>query len=195
MASVEIWYDFGSPASYLGYWELKNVAGRTGADIDYQPMLLGGVFQAVGNTSPASIAAKGKWLFGDLSNYAAKYGLPFAMNPNFPVNTLALMRGAIVAERRDELVAYSDAMFNAVWRDRRDMADIAVVGATLSEANLDAQAYGDGMQDQAVKDALKAQVERAVAKGVFGAPTFFVGEQMWWGQDRLSWVEEALSGS
>ena len=195
MASVEIWYDFGSPASYLGYWELKNVAERTGADIDYQPMLLGGVFQAVGNTSPASIAAKGKWLFGDLSNYAAKYGLPFAMNPNFRVNTLALMRGAIVAQRRDELVAYSDAMFNAVWRDEKDMADIAVVGATLTEAGLDAQAYGEGMQDQAIKDALKAQVERAVAKGVFGAPTFFVGEQMWWGQDRLTWVEEALSGS
>ena len=195
MSTVEIWYDFGSPASYLGYWQVKKVAERTGASIDYQPMLLGGVFQAVGNTSPASIAAKGKWLFGDLSNYAAKYGLPFAMNPNFPVNTLALMRGAIVAQRRDELVAYSDAMFNAVWRDEKDMADIAVVGATLTEAGLDAQAYGEGMQDQAIKDALKAQVERAVAKGVFGAPTFFVGEQMWWGQDRLTWVEEALSGS
>lgn len=157
------------------------------------PDLLGAVFKAIGSHSPANIKAKGDWMFIDLGNFAARYGVPLRRNPHFVLNTLPLMRGALVAEARGELPHYSEIMFNAIWRDALNMGDIAVIGETLSRAGLDALAYTAGIQSPAIKDELKARTETAVARGVFGAPTFFVGAQMWWGQDRLDWVERALS--
>ncbi len=190
--TVEFWFDYGSPTAYLAHWRLKDVAGRTGAAIDLRPMLLGAVFQATGNRTPAEIEAKGKWMGWDMKNFAERYGIPFEMNPYFIFNTLPLMRGALVAERRDELERYSDAVFDAVWRDGRNMGDAEVIGATLAENGFDAAAYFAGVQEQEIKDELKSRVEQAVAKGVFGAPTFFVGDKMWFGQDRLDWVEAEL---
>jgi 2-hydroxychromene-2-carboxylate isomerase len=102
------------------------------------------------------------------------------------------MRGAIVAERRGELERYSEAMFLAIWRDALDMDDPAVIGQALVKYGFDAKAYFAGTQEQAVKDDLKARTDAAIARGVFGLPTYFVGEKMWWGQDRLEWVKEAL---
>jgi 2-hydroxychromene-2-carboxylate isomerase len=191
--TVEIWYDYGSPASHIGYFGLKAVAAETGAIIDHHPMLLGGVFQATGNQSPVLIEAKGKWMLGDLKAHADKWGIPFEMNPHFIFNTMPIMRGAVVALRRDEIERYSDAMFNAVWRDGKNMADPAEIGAVLTEGGFDAKAYMDGVQDQAVKDELKTRTEDAVSRGIFGAPAFFVDGRMWWGQDRLDWVKAALS--
>ena len=130
-----------------------------------------------------------------MRNFAERHGIPFVMNPYFIINTLPLMRGALVAERRDELERYSDAMFDAVWRDGRDMGDPEVIGATLVENGFEAAKYFTGVQEQEIKDELKRRVEQAVAKGVFGAPTFFVGDKMWFGQDRLDWVETELGGS
>ncbi len=193
--TVEFWFDYGSATAYLAHWELKNVARRTGAAIDPRPMLLGAVFQATGNRTPLEIAAKGKWMGWDLKNFADRYGVPFEMNPFMVFNTMALMRGALVAERRGELGRYSDAMFDAVWRDGRNMADAEVIGATLSQNGFEAAAYFAGVQEQEIKDELKSRTEHAVAKGIFGAPTFFVGDKMWFGQDRLDWVEADLGGS
>ena len=193
--TVEFWFDYGSPTAYLAHWRLKNVAERVGAAIDFRPMLLGAVFQATGNRTPMEIEAKGKWMEWDMKNFAERYGIPFEMNPYFIINTLPLMRGAIVAERRDELERYSDAMFDAVWRDGRDMGDADVIGATLAENGFEAAVYFAGVQEQEIKDELRHRVEHAVAKGVFGAPTFFVGDKMWFGQDRLDWVEAELGGS
>jgi 2-hydroxychromene-2-carboxylate isomerase len=190
--TVEFWFDYGSPTAYLGHWALKETARRTGASIDYRPMLLGAVFQATGNHTPMDVEAKGRWMSVDMANYAARYGIPFRMNPYFIINTLPLMRGALVAERRGELEAYSDAMFNAVWCDALNMGDPEVIGTTLAGAGFDAAAYLAGVGEQEIKEALKARSAAAVAKGVFGAPTFFVGDKMWWGQDRLDWVEAAL---
>lgn len=191
--TVEFWYDVQSPTAYLAYWQLKKIAGSTGATVDYRPMLLGGVFKATGNQTPVNIEAKGKWMFFDMSNYARKYGVPLRPNPYFVFSSLPLMRGAILAQQRGELDRYNDTIFNGIWRDAKNLGDPAVIVETLKEAGLDAGAYVEGIQQQDVKDKLIANTEEAVGKGVFGAPTFFVGDKMWWGQDRLEWVEEELS--
>ncbi len=193
--TVEFWFDYGSPTAYLAHWRLKNVAERVGAAIDFRPMLLGAVFQATGNRTPMEIEAKGKWMEWDMKNFAERHGIPFEMNPYFIINTLPLMRGAIVAERQEELERYSDVMFDAVWRDGRNMGDADVIGATLAENGFEATAYFAGVQEQEIKDELKRRVEHAVAKGVFGAPTFFVGDKMWFGQDRLNWIEAELGAA
>ena len=191
--TVEFWYDFLSPTAYLGYWRLKDIAARTGATIDYHPMLLGGVFKATGNQTPVNVKPKGKWMFFDMSNYARKYGVPLKSNPYFVFSSLPLMRGAILAQERGELEPYNDTIFYGVWRDARNLADPGIIVETLKEAGLDADAYVDGIQQQDVKDKLIANTDEAVEKGAFGAPTFFVGDKMWWGQDRLDWVEEELA--
>ena len=193
--TVEFWFDYGSPTAYLAHWRLKDVAGRVGAAIDLRPMLLGAVFQATGNRTPMEIEAKGKWMEWDMKNFAERYGIPFEMNPYFIINTLPLMRGALVAERQGELERYSDAMFDAVWRDGRNMGDADVIGATLAENGFEAAVYFAEVQEQEIKDGLRHRVEHAVAKGVFGAPTFFVGDKMWFGQDRLDWVEAELGAT
>jgi len=191
--TVEFCYDVMSPTAYLAYWELKNVAQRTGATIDYHPMLLGGVFKATGNQTPINIAPKGQWMFFDMANYARKYGVPMKMNPYFIFNSMPLMRGAIVAQNRGELERYNDTIFNGIWREEKNLGDPQVIAETLTAAGLDAAAYLEGIQQQDVKDALIASTNAAVEKGVFDAPTFFVGDKMWWGQDRLDWVEEELA--
>jgi 2-hydroxychromene-2-carboxylate isomerase len=190
--SVEFFFDYGSPASHLAFFELRKIAREAGAEILWRPILLGGVFKAINSHSPVEIVPKGKWMMWDLANYAARYGVPFVHNPHFVINTLPIMRGAIVAERRGELERYSEAMFLAIWRDALDMDDPAVIGQALAKYGFDAKAYFAGTQEQAVKDDLKARTDAAIARGVFGLPTFFVGEKMWWGQDRLEWVKEAL---
>jgi 2-hydroxychromene-2-carboxylate isomerase len=190
--TVDFYFDYGSPYSYLAFHELQRIAALAGAAIAWKPVLLGAVFKAVDSRSPAEIAPKAKWLFADLANFARRYGVPFRMNPHFIINTLPLMRGAMLAERRGELVRYSAAMFDAVWRDGHNMGDPAVIARVLAEGGFDAGAYMAGVQDPAIKDALKAATEAAVARGVFGVPTFFVGDAMWWGQDRLDFVAEAL---
>lgn len=192
--TLEFFYDFGSPATYLAHTQMAGLAQRTGADIRYRPMLLGGVFKATGNQSPIVVAAKGAYLGGhDLPRFARRYGVPFKLPPGFPINTLALMRGAIVAEQEGAAETYIEAMFRAVWAEARDMTEPKVVAAVLSAAGLDAQHFFARIAEQAIKDQLKANTEEAVERGAFGAPTFFVGEEMFFGQDRLDFVEEALN--
>ena len=190
--SVEFFFDYGSPTSHLAFFELRKIARGAGAEIVWRPILLGAVFKAISSHSPVDIAAKGKWMMWDLANYAERYGVPFVHNPYFVINTLPLMRGALVAERRGEVERYSEAMFNAIWRDALNMGDPAVIGQSLVKNGFDAKAYFAGTQELAIKDELKARSDAAVARGVFGLPTFFVGDKMWWGQDRLEWVKDAL---
>ncbi len=192
--SVEFFFDYGSPASHLAFFELRKIARDAGAAILWRPILLGGVFKAINSHSPVEIAPKGKWMMWDLTNYARRYGVAFVHNPHFVINTLAIMRGAIVAERRQELERYSETMFHAIWRDALDMDDPAVIGQALAKNGFDAKAYFAGVQEPSVKDDLKGRTDEAVARGVFGLPTFFVDDQMWWGQDRLDWVKDALRG-
>ena len=192
--SVEFWFDFGSPAAYLAWTQLPQLAADTGATVAYKPMLLGGVFQATGNHSPVTIPAKGKYTFKDFARFAKRYGVPLTHNPHFPINTLTLMRAAVGLQMRDDprFGDYTAAMFHAIWVDAKNMNDPATVGAVLQAAGFDAAAMLALASDVAVKDELKAVTQTAVERGIFGAPTFFVGESMFWGQDRLDFVREAL---
>jgi 2-hydroxychromene-2-carboxylate isomerase len=191
---LEFFFDFGSPYSYLAYKALPGIAAAHGAQIVWRPMLLGGVFKATGNHSPAETPAKGKWLQQDLQRWARRYGVAFNHNPYFPVNTLTLMRGAAGMQMRGpDFHKYLDAIFHAMWGEPRNLGDPQVLAEVLREAGLDADAFQLLVNDPAVKEQLKNTTEEAVARGVFGAPTFFVGAEMYWGQDRLEFVAEALA--
>ncbi|WP_199556014.1 2-hydroxychromene-2-carboxylate isomerase [Sandaracinobacteroides hominis] len=194
MAAFKFLFDYGSPASYLAWKRLPAMVARTGASVEVVPILLGGVFKATGNVMPASVPAKGRWMNGDLAIWAKRDGTPLTMNPHFPINTVALMRGAVAAEMRGELTAYSDAVFNAMWRDGRNTGDLAVLADVLTEAGLDAAAYAAAIDSAEVKDKLRANTEAAVAAGAFGAPSFLVGDRLFFGQDRTAFVELALKG-
>jgi 2-hydroxychromene-2-carboxylate isomerase len=195
MKTFEFWFDFGSPAAYLAFTQIPSIEAATGAKAIYRPMLLGGVFQATGNHSPATIPAKGKYIFNDFNRYAKRYGVPFNNNPYFPINTLLLMRGAVGMQQQqpDRFIAYCSAVFQAIWVDALNMNDPTAVGAALHKAGFDPQMLMALANDQATKDNLKASTTEAVSRGIFGAPTFFVGNQMFWGQDRLDFVKEALA--
>jgi len=189
---AEFFFDFGSPASYLAYTQMDGVAKRTGAEIVWRPMLLGGVFKATGNASPAMVPAKGKWMNADLARFARRYGVDFNRNPFFPVNTLVMMRGAAAFEGTPQFRPYVDAMFRAMWVDGKNMNDLPTAAGVLKAAGFDPADFMAKAESQGAKDRLKATTEEAVARGVFGAPTTFVGDHMFFGQDRLDFVEEAL---
>jgi len=191
---LEFYFDVGSPAAYLAWTQVPAIAQAAGAPLVLRPFLLGGVFQATGNKSPMEVPAKGAYMLDDLQRFARRYGVAFQHNPHFPINTLTLMRGAAGLQLREpeRLVPYVDAVFRAIWVDARNMNDPATVGAVLQAAGFDAQQLLALTADPAVKEQLKTQTQQAVARGVFGAPTFFVGSQMFWGQDRLDFVKEAL---
>ena len=192
---VEFFYDFGSPTVYLAATQLPTIAGTVGATIDWRPMLLGGVFKSTGNQSPVAVAAKAVYMNDDLQRFAKRYEVPFRFNPHFPINTLALMRGAVAY--KDDAVAsstYRDAIFTAIWVNARNLNEPDVMGQVLGDAGLDPAELMNRIGEQTVKDQLIANTEEAVNRGVFGAPTFFVGDQMFFGQDRLDFVTEALSG-
>ena len=192
--TVEYYFDFGSPAAYLAFTQLPQLAADTGAAVVWRPMLLGGVFAATGNSSPVTVPAKGRYTFTDFSRFAQRYGVPLKRNPAFPINTLILMRIATGLQMRDDprFTAYVQAVFRAIWVDAQPMGDAATVAQVLQAAGLDAPELLALAAEPAVKDQLKAQTETAVQRGVFGAPTFFVGEHMFWGQDRLDFVRAEL---
>lgn len=190
--TVQFLFDFGSPASYLAYKALPDLVARTGATVEYVPVLLGGVFKATGNASPATVPAKGKWMNADLARWAARRGTRFNRNPHFPINTLHLMRGAAGLQGDPRFGAYLEAVFDAMWADPKNLGDPAEMGPVLARADVSPDEFRALIEDEAVKARLKDATEAAVARGMFGAPTFFVGDQMFFGQDRLDFVEEAL---
>ena len=192
--AVEFYFDVGSPAAYLAWTQLPKLAQEMHAEIEYRPFLLGGVFQATGNRSPMEVAAKGQYMQDDLARYARRYGVEFRHNPYFPINTLTLMRGALGLQMREpaRMPAYVDAVYRAIWVDAKNMNDPATVAEVLQQAGFDVEKLLALAADPAVKDQLKVQTADAVSRGVFGAPTFFVNNQMFWGQDRLDFIKEAL---
>lgn len=194
MKTFEYWFDFGSPAAYLAFTQIPKIEAETNSIAVYRPMLLGGVFHATGNQSPATIPAKGKYTFDDFARYAKRYDVPFNSNPFFPINTLLLMRGAVGMQLGDteRFLVYCQAIYQAIWVDALNMNDPATVGSLLHKAGFDPQTIMALANDPITKEALKAATTEAVARGVFGAPTFFVGEKMFWGQDRIEFVKEAL---
>jgi 2-hydroxychromene-2-carboxylate isomerase len=192
---VEFYFDLGSPATYLAYTQLPKICEQTDSQLIYVPILLGGVFKATGNASPATIPAKGRYMFIDLDRYAKRYGVPLKINPHFPINTLMLMRAVTGVQLRqpERFAALIDCLFKALWIDGRNLNEPATVGAVLSENGFDPEEILALSADEEVKNALKEATEKAVQRGVFGAPSMFVGDQLFFGQDRLDFVIEALS--
>mgnify|MGYP003633396328 CR=1 FL=1 len=172
--SVEFHFDFGSPNAYLSHKVIPDVEARTGVTFTYVPVLLGGVFKATGNQSPVMAFAG------------------FAMNPHFPVNTLAIMRGAVAAQHLDVFKPYVNAVYDAMWQDAQKMDDPETIGRVLAAADLPADALMARAQDSGIKQELVDNTTASVERGNFGSPTFFLNDRMWFGKDRLRDVEEAI---
>ena len=197
MASVDFIFDFASPNAYLAYKVLDEVAERTGATINDVPCLLGGIFKATGNQAPmmAFNGIKGKLAYEQLEfeRFIAKHKLDaFKFNPNFPVMTLILMRGAVAAEMDGRLREYMAAGFHHMWEEPKKMDDPDVYREAMDASGFDGAALLERTADPAVKKKLMDNTEAAVERGVFGAPTFFVGDEMFFGKERLGQVEEAI---
>lgn len=192
--TLDFYFDFGSPTAYLAHQRLKQLIAQYDLEVTYVPMLLGGIFKATGNASPVTIPAKGAYMANvDLPRFAQRYGVPLAFNPFFPINTLALMRGALAAQALDCFDAYLNAIYNAVWINEKNMGELDIIVAVLEQAGLDAPALLATSQTPEIKQQLIDNTNQAVKRGVFGAPTMFMDDQMFFGQDRLDFIEEALS--
>lgn len=190
---IEFLFDFGSPTTYLAHKRLPAILGRTGATVAYVPILLGGIFKATGNASPVGVPAKGAYMNADMARFAAREAIVLNFNPHFPINTLPLMRIAAGLQDDPRFMTYVDATFDAMWAAPVNMGDPAVAAANFAAAGLDPAELWALAEAQSSKDRLKAATEDAVARGVFGAPTFFVAGAMYFGQDRLDWVEAAVA--
>ena len=191
--SIDFYFDFGSPTAYLAHKRLQQLKLEYGCAIDYKPVLLGGLFKASGNMSPVTVPAKGKYMMKyDLPRFAKLYQVPLGGNSHFPINTLNLMRGAVAAIDQDYFDTYVDAVYNAIWVNGENMGDAETVANVLTNAGLDAQHIIANTQEPEVKAALISHTEAAVARGCFGAPTMFIGDDMFFGQDRMQFIEMAL---
>jgi 2-hydroxychromene-2-carboxylate isomerase len=189
---VEFFYDFTSPTAYLAWARMPAIIERTGAKLIYRPMFLGGVMQTTGNRPPGTLPQKARWMAEDLQRWAKKYNTPYNLNPHFPMMTLMVQRAAQEWVTRPDFDKYLAAIFNAAWRDSKNIADKVALTEILSTAGFSPEEFFAAAENPANKEKLKATTDEAVARGVFGAPTFFVGDEMHFGQDRLDFVEEAL---
>lgn len=196
--TLDFIFDFGSPNAYLAWKALPPILERTGASVAVRPVLLGGLFKLTGNRSPMEAfgEVQGKLAYEALETrrFVARHGLDaYRMNPHFPVNTLLIMRGLVAAQAQGLGGAYLEAVLAAMWEQGLKMDDPAVVAGVLGAAGLDAQVLLEATQDPGVKARLLEETQAAAARGAFGVPTFFVGEEMFFGKDRLGQVEEALA--
>ncbi len=196
-SAVQFHFDFGSPNAYLSHKVLPEIERRTGVKFDYVPILLGGIFKATNNRSPAEAFAgiKNKFEYErlEIKRFVEKHGLSrFRMNPFFPVNTLTLMRGAVAMKMDGDFARYVDAVFHHMWEEPKKMDDPAVILAALDESGLDGGKILERTQDPKVKEQLVRNTEDSVARGAFGSPTFFVGDEIFFGKDRLRDVEDEI---
>ncbi len=192
---LEFFFDVGSPASYLAWTQLPAICAEAGAELVYRPMLLGGVFQATGNASPANVPVKGRYVSLDYARFARRYGVPLSDNPHFPIITLMLMRAATGVQMRqpERFQAFLACVFQALWIDALNLNQPELTAQALVQGGFDPAAILALSNEPEVKAQLRAATEEAVARGVFGAPTSFVGDEMFFGQDRMDFIREALA--
>ena len=194
--SFEFLFDFGGPNSYLAHKVLPDLCQETGATAIYVPILLGGLFKITNNQAPmmryAETPAKRDYEMLEFNRFVKAHHIPFRMNPNFPINSLHLMRGAVAAQKLGCFMPYVDAIMAAMWEYGANTGDAVVVKDVLDKAGLDSAALLAKAEEADVKSELVANTEKAAERGAFGVPTFFVGEEMFWGKERLGQVAEAL---
>lgn len=191
--NIDFYFDFGSPTAYLAFTQLQLIEKRSGANLVFHPILLGGIFKATGNSPPAAIPAKGKYMMRDLQRYAEKYQVPYERNPFFPVNTLSLMRGAVSYQNNGDFERYVNVIFHNMWVEPKNLNDEDVLKKMLIENNFEYNDFLKRTSDQKTKDQLISNTEKVVQKGAFGAPTIFIGEEMFFGQDRMDFIEEYIN--
>jgi 2-hydroxychromene-2-carboxylate isomerase len=200
MPKVEFLFDFGSPNAYLSHLVIPAIEKRQGVKFDYVPVLLGGVFKLTNNRSPAESNAgvrnKPEYQSLETERFIRRHGITrYRMNPHFPVNTLAIMRGAVAARKLGIFERYVDEVYRHMWAEPKKLDDPAVLRAALLESNLPADRLFELVQTREVKDELMAETKRAVERGTFGSPTFFVDGEIYFGKDRLRDVEEAIASA
>jgi len=191
---IEFFFDVGSPYSYLASTQIDALGDRVGRPVRWRPFLLGGVFKATGNDMPARGAAKAQWMLSDLALWAEHYGVPFRMSSRFPLNTLRTQRALAAAGREDDarVAPLARAFFHAMWAEDRDVSSDEEIARIASECGLDGEAVVAACAEQEVKDVLRGWTEEAVSRGAFGAPTMFVDDTMYWGNDRLSLMQDRI---
>lgn len=193
---IELFFDIGSSYSYLAATQMAAVAARTGVPVRWRPFLLGAVFKATGNDTPIKVPAKGRWLLADTAMWARYYGVPWRLPSRFPLVTLRTQRALAAVERlagADAVAPVALALFHAYWVDDRDITADDVLREAARAGGLDGDAVVAALDEQATKDALRATTDEAVRRGAFGAPTLFVGDVMFWGNDRLPLLEDHLA--
>lgn len=199
MQALEFMYDFGSPNAYLVHKVLPELAQKHGATLTYVPILLGGVFKATDNQSPIQAFArvKGKLAYHarEIERFITRNGIKYHMNPHFPVNTIGIMRGAVYAQGKPWETTYIDAIYNAMWVHGQKMDDADVIADVLDTAGLPRSEIMSATQDPDVKQGLIDTTSAAVARGVFGSPTMFLGDEMFFGKDSLPELEHYLNGA
>ena len=191
--TLEFFFDFMSPPTYLAYTQLPGILERTGAEVSWRPMYTIGLHQLTGNQSPIMVPNKGKWAGKDLQRFVKRYGILFNPNPYQPVKVVPSLRGALAAQEGEGFHGYVDAVFKAMWVDGKNIGDLDVLRGIITNAGLDADHILKRMGDDDIKQKLLDNTQEAADRGAFGAPSFFVGDELFWGQDRLDFVEEALS--
>jgi 2-hydroxychromene-2-carboxylate isomerase len=200
MHKVEFLFDFGSPNAYLSHLVIPDIEKRQGVRFEYLAVLLGGVFKLTNNRSPAEtnvgIRNKPEYQKLETERFIKQHGITrFRSNPFFPVNTLMIMRGAVAARKLGIFERYVDEVYRHMWADPKKMDDLTVLRAALLESNLPADRLFELVQTPEVKDALLAETQRAVERGTFGSPTFFVDDEIYFGKDRLRDVEETIAAN
>lgn len=194
---VEFHFDFGSPNTYYSHRVIPEIEALTGVKFDYYPILLGGVFKATNNKPPmeqlAGIRNKSEYNALETARFVKKHNLDkFKFNPNFPINTLPIMRGACYAIRNGIGAEYIEAMYQCMWERELNMGDPEIIGAALTEFGLPVQEILQGSQDPDIKQMLIDNTTASVERGTFGSPTFFVGDEIFFGKDKLQEVEEEI---
>ena len=194
--TLEYFFDYASPYTYLAASQIPGLIERTGCTVEYKPMLLGGLMVETGNSPPGSVPAKGAYMGADIARWLKRYDLPFEFNPHFPVVTIKPLRATLVvldeSGPKEDFFRLKDALFKAVWVDKANPNEVDQLRAIIEGAGLDADHILERCNDPAIKAQLKANTDEAVSRGAFGAPTFYVGDEMFFGNDRLDFVEEAL---
>ena len=195
--TVDFIFDFGSPNAYLSHLVIPQIEKRTGVTFVYVPVLLGGVFKATNNVSPAvslqGVKNKPEYTQLETDRFVKKHHITaYARNPFFPVNTLAIMRGAVFAQTQPYFEKYVDEVYRHMWAEPKKMDDPEIIQAALTQSGLPTADILAGSQLPEIKQRLIANTEGAVARGVFGSPSFFVGRELFFGKDRLREVEEEI---
>jgi 2-hydroxychromene-2-carboxylate isomerase len=193
---IEFFFDIGSPYSYLAATQVAPLQQATGAPVRWRPFLLGGVFKASGNETPANVASKALYMAKDLERWARHYQVPFSFSSRFPLSTLITQRAIVAAEQvagADAAARFAMALFTAYWVQDRDITSPKELGGIADDCRLDVSSLLQAASDPSVKDRLRADTDEAVSRGAFGAPTFFVGQHMFWGNDRIPMIEALLA--